>query len=170
MNILNRFSSHKKREKNIFEDEPDELVQFNIKLDKEIKDAVKEMAKKFRLNQSVVAAHLLQTALYFTTIAIQDSKKRERIEKHLIDSHLLDKDFGDEEVIIRIVEPNQNWMLLAHSKQVLAKVVRLKRALNQVRRTGDFSLAERAEKEMSRAILTFADYLMKHRFENVGGE
>ena len=58
-------------------------------------------------------------------------------------------------------------MLLAHSKQVVAKAVRLKDILNQVRKTGDFGLAERAEKDLRRATLQFADYLMRHRFEDI---
>ena len=167
MNIFHSRRRSKRQEKNIFDDEANGRVQFNVVIDGDIKDAVREMAKKFRLNQSVVAAHLLQTGLYFTTIAIQDPKKRERIEEHLINSHLFDKDFGDEEVIIRIVEPNQNWMMLAHSKQVVAQAVRLKDILVQVRKTGDFGLAERAEKEWRRVALRFADYLIKHRFEDV---
>ena len=125
------------------------------------------MAKQFRLNKSVTTEHLLQTGLYFTAIAIKDPEKRERIEQHLINDHLLDKPVDDEEVIIRIVEPNQNWMLLKHCKRVVAKAVRLEDVLVQVRKTGDFSLAKRAEKEMSKAILEFADYLIKHRFEDM---
>ena len=167
MNIFNRHRNHKKKNKNIFDDETNGRVQFNIKLDKEIKDAVKEIAKKFRLNQSVVAEHLLQTGLYFTVIAIKDTKKRERIEQHLIAGHLLDKPVEDEEEVIRLVESNQNWMLLAHSKQVVAGASRLNNVLAQVRRTGDFSLAERAEEEWRMDVLKFADYLLKHRFENI---
>ena len=76
----------------------------------------------------------------------------------------------DEEVIIRSEEPNQNWMLLAHSKLVVAKAVRLKYVLDHISETGDFSLAERAEKEVRRAIMRFADYLVKHRLEDVEDE
>ena len=167
MHILNLHNRQKKQKKNIFEDEASRKKQFNIVISEEIKDAITQMAKQFRLNKSVTTEHLLQTGLYFTAIAIKDPEKRERIEQHLINDHLLDKPVDDEEVIIRIVEPNQNWMLLAHSKRVVAKAVRLEDVLVQVRKTGDFGQAERAEKEMSKAILEFADYLIKHRFEDM---
>ena len=167
MHIFKFLKRQKKQKNKIFDDETNGRVQFNVVIDKNIKSALQEMAKIFRLNQSVLTEHLLQVALYYTNIAIQDPKKRERIEEHLINSHLLDKDFGDEEVIIRIVEPNQNWIMLAHSKQVVAQAVRLKDILVQVRKTGDFSLAERAEKDWRRVAVRVADYLIKHRFEDV---
>ena len=162
--------SQRKPKKDVFDAETDGRVQFNIVVDRDIKSAVQEMAKQFRLNLSVTAAHLLQIGLYYTTIATKDEEKKKRIEQHLIGTHLLDKPVDDEEVVIRLVEPNQNWMLLAHSKQVVAKAVRLKNILDQVLKTGDLSLAERAEKEMRRAILRFADYLIKHRFEDTENE
>jgi len=168
MHILNFHKRQKKQKKNIFDDSTSEKVQFNVVINTEIKAAINIMAKQFRLNLSVTAAHLLQTGLYYTAIAIQNPEKREKIEQHLIQIHLLDQPVDDEEVIIRLVEPNQNWMLLAHSKQVIAKAVRLKNVMAQVRRTGDFDPLERAEKEMRRAILRFADYLMKHRLDDSG--
>ena len=88
----------------------------------------------------------------------------------MIGTHLLDKPVDDEEVVILLVEPNRNWMMLAHSKQVVAKAVQLMNVLVRVRRTGDFGLAERAEKEWRRVALRFADYLIKHRFEDVEDE
>jgi len=166
MQMFNFRKRQRIQKKNIFDDEVNERVQLNIVIDRDIKAAGKEMAKQFRLNQSVLTEHLLQVALYYTAIAIKDEERKKKLEQHLIDAHLLNKYVDDEEIIIRLVEPNQNWMLLAHSKQVIAKAVRLKRTLDQVRRTGDFGLAERAEKELSRAILTFADYLIKHRFKD----
>lgn len=164
MKVFNFHKRQKKQKGDVFDDEPNG-VQFNVVINKDIKAALQNMAKQFRLNQSVLTEHLLQTGLYYTAIAIKDPKKRESIEAHLIDEHLLNNYVGDEEIIIRLVEPNQNWMLLAYSKQVVAKAVRLKKALDQVHKTGDFGPAERAEKEVSRAILRFADYLVKHRFE-----
>jgi len=56
---------------------------------------------------------------------------------------------------------------MGRSQRVVAKAVKLEKALLQVRRTADFSLAERAEKEVSRAILGFTDYLIKHRLEDM---
>lgn len=166
MNLLNFRKRKKKQKGNIFDDETNDRVQLNVVIDRDIKSAVQEMAKQFRLNQSITAAHLLQTGLYFTAIATKDEEKKKRIEQHLIGTHLLDKPVDDEEVVIRLVEPNQNWMLLAHSKQVVAKAVRLKNVLDQVRKTGDFGLAERAEKEWRRVALRFADYLIKHRLDD----
>ncbi len=170
MHILNLHNRQKKQKKNIFEDEASRKNQFNIVISEEIKDAITQMAKQFRLNKSVTTEHLLQTGLYFTAIAIKDPEKRERIEQHLINDHLLDKPVDDEEVIIRIVEPNQNWMLLKHCKRVETKAARLGRVIGQVRRTGDFNLAERAEKELSNAVLEFVDYLLKHRFEDMDSQ
>lgn len=170
MNLLNLRKRKKKQKKNIFDDEASGKKQFNVVINAEIKDAIDQMAKQFRLNKSVTTEHLLQIGLYYTAIATKDPEKRERIEQHLIQAHLLDQPADDEEVVIRLVEPNQNWMLLAHSKQVVAKAVRLKNVLDQVRKTGDFGLAERAKKEVYRTILEFADYLIKHRLDNVEDE
>jgi len=166
MRELNFRRRQKKLKADVFEDETDHRVQFNIVVDLAIKSAVQEMAKQFRLNQSVVAAHMLQIGLYYMAIAMKDEGKKRRIEEHLVDAHLLQY-ASDEEVIIRSMEPNQNWMLLAHSRQVVAKAVRLRNVLDQVRKTGDFDLAEREEKELRKAILEFADYLVQHRFEEM---
>jgi hypothetical protein len=144
-------------------------VQFNVEIDAKIKSKIQEMVKRFRSNQWALTEHLLQVALYYTNIAMNNEEKRKIIEEHLLNAHLLGK-YDDEELIIRSVEPNQNWMLLAHSKQVVARAVRLNNFLAQVSKTGDINLLEREEKELHRAILWFADYLVKHRFEDVEDE
>ncbi|MFC2043623.1 hypothetical protein ACFLT8_00235 [Chloroflexota bacterium] len=84
-----------------------------------------------------------------------------------MNAHLLDRHVDDEEVRIRSIEFNQNWMLFAHSKLVGAKAVRLKNVLDYVGKTSDFGLAERVGKEVRSEILNFADYLIKHRFESI---
>lgn len=162
-----RQKQQKQREKEIFNPENEGKGQFNVVIDKELRTKVQELAQRFRVNQSVFTEHLLQVALYYMIIVTKNEEKKKRLEQHLISTHLLNKHVDDEEVIIRLIEPNQNWMLLDHSKQAIAKTAQLKKALGQVSKTGDFGLVERAEKEMRRAILGFADYLMKHRFDDI---
>lgn len=168
MNIFNRRRRQKKKEKNIFNDETDVRVQFNSVIAKDIKSAIQEMAKKFRLNQSVLTEHLLQVALYYTSIAIKDEEKQKIIEKHLIDGHLLRKYVDDEEVIIRIVEPNQNWMLLSQAKKVAAFYIRFKHAMVVAERTGSMDYLDKCKRDLDVAVLRFAEWIYRYRLNDSG--
>lgn len=167
MNIFNLSRRKKRREKNIFDDEAEGRKQFNIVIDEDIIIDIQEMAKSFRVNQSVLTEHLLQVALFYTNIAIKDEEKENALEQHLINTHLLGKNVGDEEIVIRsTVDTNNNWMLLARSQEVIASAKRSINTMKMAARTHNLSLFQKAQKDLRREVLMFAGWIIEGRFEN----
>lgn len=161
MDIFNPNRGRKKKKKNAFDDETSGRVQFNVVIDPEIKIAVKEMAKKFRLNQSIVTEHLLQVALFYTNSAMKDEVKKNAIEKHLIDTHLLEKNVGDEEVMMRIGESNINWLLLDQSKLCVSRMLKFRKAMKRARSTENLDLYKMEERNLRQEVLKFTEWLFK---------
>lgn len=167
MNIFNLSRRKKRREKNIFDDEAEGRKQFNIVIDEDIIIDIQEMAKSFRVNQSVLTEHLLQVALFYTNIAIKDEEKKNALEQHLINTHLLGKNVGDEEIVIRsTVDTNNNWMLLARSQQVIASAKRSLHTMEMAARTQNLSLFQKVQKDLRREVLLFAGWIISGRLEN----
>ncbi|MFC1939934.1 hypothetical protein ACFLXO_04535 [Chloroflexota bacterium] len=131
MNLLNLRKRKKKQKKNIFDDEASGKTQFNVVINVEIKEAIDQMAKQFRLNKSVTTEHLLQVGLYYNAIAIKDEEKKKRLEKHLINAHLLNKYTGDEKAMLLIGEENDsNWLLLEQSQLFVSRMKRFTKAMD----------------------------------------
>lgn len=167
MNIFNSRRRNKQREKDIFDKKSDGREQFNVVIDEDIKIEIQEMAKIFRVNQSVLTEHLLQVALFYTNIAIKDEEKKNALEQHLINTHLLGKNVGDEEIVIRsTVDTNNNWMLLARSQQVIASAKRSIYAMHMASRTRNPDLFRRVAKDLRREVLLFAGWIISGRLEN----
>ena len=63
---------------------------------------VKLLAMILEVPRYVVTEHLLQVGSYHIVQALQDPEKREELEKHLIDVHLLGSELHDDEDILRL--------------------------------------------------------------------
>ncbi len=166
MELFKSRRRQKQREKEVFNPENEGKGQFNIVIDKEIRNKVQELATRLRINQSALSEHLLQVALFYTNIAIKDEEKQNILEKHLINAHLLDKNVGNEETIIRIGEASDNWLLLKHSEQVIARVRQATQALGMAMRTGNRHLLAKAERELMDEVLKFTEWIINKSSEN----
>ncbi len=166
MNIFKSRRSNKRRKKKVFDEKTDDRVQLNVVIGEDIKSEIQEMAKRYRLNQSVLTEHLLQVALFYMNIATKDEEKKNILEKHLINTHLLNKNAGDEGAILRIGEANSNWLLLDQSKLLVSRMTRFKQAMDRALRIGNFDLFEIEEKNLRREILKFTEWIFRLSSEN----
>ncbi len=166
MGLFNSRRRQKQMEKVIFNPENEGKGQFNVVIDKEIKSNVQELAKRLRVNQSVLIEHLLQVALFYTNIAIKDEEKKYLLEKHITETHLLEKATGDEEAIVRIGEVNDNWLLLKYSQQVIARVRQATQAMRMAMSTGNRGLLSKAERELRDEVLRFVEWIIRQSSEN----
>ncbi|MFC2056942.1 hypothetical protein ACFLTO_05190 [Chloroflexota bacterium] len=158
------FSSrrHKKQKKqNIFDEKNDERKQFNVRIDESIILEIQEMAQKLRVNQSVLFEHLAQTALFYTNIAMKDEEKKNILEKHLINVHLLDKNVGDEGAMLIIGEENSNWLLLGQSKLLVSRMKRIRKAMDYALGTNNLDLYEKEERNLRREILKYTEWIFR---------
>lgn len=142
--------------------------QFNMKIDENLISYVRDLATTFRVPRFAVTEHLLQTAIYYMCRAMKDEIKRKKIEQHLISRHLLNGPVGDEEVIIKIGEPNLNWLLLDQTKRVMWSFKALKSAVNIAERTGNTYYLDKCQKKLNRSVLGLAVWIEKHRLDETG--
>ena len=63
---------------------------------------VKLLAVILKVPRYVITEHLLQVGSYYISQALEDPEKREELEKHLIDVHLLGSELQDDEDILRL--------------------------------------------------------------------
>ena len=76
--------------------------QFNMTIDAELALGVKFLAAILGVPRYVIVEHLLQVGSYHILQALEDPGKREELEKHLIDVHLLGSELRDDEDILRL--------------------------------------------------------------------
>ena len=76
--------------------------QFNTTIDAEIVLGVKFLAEILKVPRYVITEHLLQVGSYHILEALADSEKRQELEKHLIDVHLLGNELLDDEDILKL--------------------------------------------------------------------
>jgi len=76
--------------------------QFNMTIDAELVMGVKFLAAILKVPRYVIVEHLLQVGSYHIMQALQDPEKREELEKHLIDVHLLGSELQDDEDILKL--------------------------------------------------------------------
>ena len=76
--------------------------QFNMTIDAQLVLAVKFLAIILKVPRYVIVEHLLQVGSYHISQALQDPEKRQELEKHLIEVHLLGSELRDDENILRL--------------------------------------------------------------------
>jgi len=160
MNIFNLRRSKIQQIKNIFDEKTDDKGQFNIVIDKNIKEEVQKMTKIMRVNQSAMSEHLFEVGLHHLTAAIKDPEKRKLLEKHLEIRHLLNEQDQDEDVVIRMTENNRNWILLDHTRQVLDQMTRISHVTKKAFMRKDNETLDKVQKEFNRLIASYATWVM----------
>ena len=76
--------------------------QFNMTIDAQLVLAVKFLATILKVPRYVITEHLIQVGSYHIAQALKDPEKREELEKHLIDVHLLGSELSGDEDILRL--------------------------------------------------------------------
>ena len=76
--------------------------QFNMAIDAELVLGVKLLAAILKVPRYVIVEHLLQVGSYHIVQALEDPEKREELEKHLVEVHLLGSELRDDEDILRL--------------------------------------------------------------------
>ena len=76
--------------------------QFNMTIDAELVRGVKFLAEILKVPCYVITEHVLQVGCYYILHAMQDPEKREELEKHLIEVHLLGNELQDDEDILKL--------------------------------------------------------------------
>lgn len=76
--------------------------QFNMTIDEGLVDGVKLLAIVLEVPRYVIVEHLLQLGTYYVFRAMQDAEKRQELEKHLVEVHLLGDELRDDEGILRL--------------------------------------------------------------------
>jgi hypothetical protein len=76
--------------------------QFNMTVDAGLVDGVKLLAMILKVPRYVITEHLLQVGTYHMYQALQDREKRQQLEQHLIDGHLLGSELLDDDHILRL--------------------------------------------------------------------
>jgi len=76
--------------------------QFNMMVDERIALGVKALAAILEVPRYVITEHMLQVGSYHILQALEDPEKREELEKHLIQMHLLGSELRDDEGILRL--------------------------------------------------------------------
>ena len=76
--------------------------QFNMAIDAELVLGVKLLAAILKVPRYVIVEHLLQVGSYHIVQALENPEKREELEKHLVEVHLLGSELRDDEDILRL--------------------------------------------------------------------
>jgi hypothetical protein len=76
--------------------------QFNMTIDAELVLGVKFLAIILKVPRYVITEHLLQVGSYRIVQALENPEKRQELEKHLIEVHLLSSELQDDEDILRL--------------------------------------------------------------------
>jgi hypothetical protein len=76
--------------------------QFNMTIDAGLVMGVKFLAFILEVPRYVITEHLLQVGTYHIYQAMQDPEKRQELEKHLIEVHLLGSELQDDEDILKL--------------------------------------------------------------------
>ena len=71
-------------------------------IDAELVLGVKFLAAILEVPTYVITEHMLQVGSYHIVQALENPEKREELEKHLIEVHLLGSELRDDEDILRL--------------------------------------------------------------------
>lgn len=168
MSIIDYLKTAIRRERRSEANEWKSRRQFNMEIDPELANAVRNLAEMFKVPNYCVVEHAFQIAFFYILKAIQDEEKSRLIGKHLTDGHLLGFSMEDEESIIRIGEDNVNWLLLDQAKNIVARYKRFKHAMVVTERTRSMDYLDKCKRELDVAVLRFADRICRHRLDYSG--
>ena len=162
MNILDLLK--KKYQKEIEQREADrrERQQLNMIIDVRLIDEVKRLAAWFETPRYVIVEHALDVACFYLTKILKNPRKREAIRRHLVNDHLLDSGWDDNEVILRIGEGRYASELISLARSVTSNFRSLQKAIVIAKRTGDTTPFRNCDKRLQRAVLTLAFWLESH--------
>ena len=76
--------------------------QFNMTIDAGLVQGVRLLATILEVPRYAVTEHLLQVGIYHIYQALQEPEKRQELERHLIEVHLLGNELADDEDILRL--------------------------------------------------------------------
>lgn len=170
MDFLNKKKRQNKAKQRNEVTDVDARVQFNMTINPELKRAVQNLAKTFRVPKFAVTEHLLQTGLYYVLRATKDDEIRLALEKHLINRHLLEIRGNDEEALIKRAEGDRAWQLIGFAKRVIKNFRELELAMKIAKRTHDDTLYRQKRQQLDISILEMADWVVKHGLESLGDE
>jgi len=71
-------------------------------IDAELVLGVKLLAEILKVPRYVIVEHLLQVGCHHIYQALQDPEKRQELEKHLIEVHLLSNELQDDEDVLNL--------------------------------------------------------------------
>ena len=134
-------------------------TQFNIVIDKKLKDRVKKLAKICRIPVSSFTEHSLEVGVHYIEQTLKDDNKRKILEKHLETKHLLNKKTDDEEYIIRITENNVNWIVLEAAEKMLKQITSLTRRSLEAGQAGNVESMDRYRSELFRRMVVFLNWI-----------
>lgn len=76
--------------------------QFNMTIDVGLVMGVRFLAFILEVPRYVVTEHLLQVGFYHIYQALNDPERRQQLERHLVEVHLLGSELRDDEDILRL--------------------------------------------------------------------
>jgi len=135
--------------------------QLNVTIEKEIIDQVRYIASQYGVPIAPTAAHMLQVGIHSLSNALPDPEKREKISRHILDTHLLGIDENDSPSIITMGERGDTWKILEQSQYVLKSYARYCQAPKITMKTGDISHMKEAEKALLKSAVGFARLLYR---------
>ena len=130
-------------------------TQFNVVIDKKLKNRVKKLAKLCRIPISNFTEHCIEVGMHYIEQTLRDEEKRKILEEHLETKHLLDKKTDDEEYIMRLSENNSNWLLLEGVERVLNRLNLLARQVFDAAQIGNTKSMERYQSILFNEMYTF---------------
>jgi hypothetical protein len=136
-------------------------TQFNVVIDKKLKDRVKKLAKVCRIPVSNFTEHCIEVGMHYIEQTLSDEKKREILEGHLETKHLLDKKTDDEEYVIRLCENNVNWLLIEGVERALDKMQLLTRQVWAAGKDGNLKSMAQIQSDLYREMVTFLNWITK---------
>jgi hypothetical protein len=162
MNLLDVFK--KKHEKELAASHLDARLrkQLNMMVDYRLCEALKVLSQKITVPRNVVGEHIIEVGSFYVAKAVDDEHKLGLLRKHLIDSHLLDDGYDDDESILRIGEAGSISELLKLAEKVLHRWHTFQRSLGIAEKTNSVDYLNRCQRDFSLASIELAMWLEKH--------
>jgi hypothetical protein len=136
--------------------------QLNMMIDYRLCDSLKDLSKELTVPRNVLGEHVIEVGIFYVGAAMENEGKMKLMRKHLIDSHLIDDGFDDDEAIIRIGEAGGISGLVAQAERVLDRWHAFQQALQVARRTRSADYLTKCEHGLLVAAVEMATWIDKH--------